>query len=80
MPRVQPAGRRADGLEANALSGDQRRHNRVHNALRAAGERASSLLKSTLRARCNISLDPWKIGLVAKAALAILHIEHRRTT
>lgn len=58
----------------------QKTHNRVHNALRAIGERANALLKTTFRALANISLDPWKIGRIVAAALAILRIEHRRTT
>jgi len=28
----------------------------------------------------NITIDPWKIWLGAKATLAILHIEYRETT
>ncbi|EYT92083.1 hypothetical protein ThrDRAFT_02328, partial [Frankia casuarinae] len=49
------------------------------NALRAVGERANALLKGTFRLLHNITIDPWKIGLVVKAALVILHTEHRRT-
>ncbi|OHV53839.1 hypothetical protein BCD48_44650 [Pseudofrankia sp. BMG5.36] len=55
------------------------RTNRIQNALRAVGERANALLKVTFRLLHNITIDPWKIGLVAKAALVILHTEHRRT-
>ncbi|OHV60769.1 hypothetical protein BCD48_40610 [Pseudofrankia sp. BMG5.36] len=55
------------------------RTNRIHNALRAVGERANALLKVTFQLLRNITIDPWKIGLVAKAALAILHTEYRRT-
>jgi DDE superfamily endonuclease len=61
------------------LSDDQKKHNRGHNALRAVGERANSLLKH-FKALRNVSLDPWKIGRIAKAALVILHTEHGRTT
>jgi len=52
----------------------------VHNSLRAVGERANALLKVTFRLLRNITIDPWKIGLVAKASLVILHTEYRRTT
>ncbi len=52
---------------------------KIHNALRAVGERANALLKS-FKALRNASLAPWKIGLVVKAALVILHTEHQRTT
>ncbi len=61
------------------LPDDQRKHNRIHNALRAVGERANALLKS-FKALRNVSLAPWKVGLVVKAALVILHTEHQRTT
>ncbi|CAI7976417.1 transposase [Frankia sp. Hr75.2] len=66
--------------KGKALPDDQKKHNRVHNALRAVGERANALLKSTFRTLGNISLDPWKIGRIVAAALVILHIEHDRTT
>ncbi len=61
------------------LPDKQRKHNRIHNALRAVGERANALLKY-FKALRNVSFAPWKIGLVVKAALVILHTEHRRTT
>jgi hypothetical protein len=38
------------------------------------------LLKTTFEALRNISLRPWKIGIIVAAALVILHIEHDRTT
>lgn len=61
------------------LTVEQKAHNQGHNALRAVGERANALLKGTFRLLHNITIDPWKIGLVAKAALVILHTEHRGT-
>ncbi|ONH28042.1 transposase family protein [Pseudofrankia asymbiotica] len=61
------------------LTDEQKAHNRIHNALRAVGERANALLKVTFRLLHNITIDPWKIGLVVKAALVILHTEYRRT-
>ncbi|OHV52672.1 transposase family protein [Pseudofrankia sp. BMG5.36] len=74
--QVQVPHKRAQGA---GLPLDQQKHNRVHNALRAVGERANALLKY-FKALRNVSLDPWKIGLIVKAALVILHTEHRRTT
>jgi hypothetical protein len=65
--------------KGGTLTAEQKAHNRIHNALRAVGERANALLKVTSRLLHNITIDPWKIGLVAKAALVILHTEHRRT-
>jgi hypothetical protein len=34
----------------------------------------------TFKALRNVSLNPWRIGKIVAAALAILHIEHDRTT
>ncbi len=62
------------------LTAEQKLHNRIHYALRAVGERANALLKVTFRLLRNVTIDPWKIGLVAKASLVILHTEYQRTT
>ncbi|ONH26403.1 hypothetical protein BL253_24780 [Pseudofrankia asymbiotica] len=75
MPTVPH--KRAQG---GGLTLDQQNHNRMHNPLRAVGERANALLKVTFRALRNVTLDPWKIGQIVKAALVILHTEHGRTT
>lgn len=66
--------------QGGGLTLDQQNHNKIHKPLRAVGERANALLKVTFRALRNVTLDPWKIGQVVKAALVILHTEHRRTT
>ncbi|MEH1017485.1 IS5/IS1182 family transposase, partial [Micromonospora sp. CPCC 206060] len=50
------------------------------NSLRAIGERGNSLLKTTFKALRNVSLDPWRIGKIVAAALALLHFDHARTT
>jgi hypothetical protein len=65
--------------KGGTLTHDQKKHNRIHNALRAVGERANAPLKH-VKALRSISLDPWKIGLIAKAALVLIHTDHRRTT
>ena len=65
--------------KGGTLTDDQKKHNRIHNALRAVGERANALLKH-VKALRNVSLGPWKIGLIAKATLVLIHTEHRRTT
>lgn len=62
------------------LSATQKQFNRVHNGVRAVGERANSLLKMTFRALRNVSLDPWRIGKIAAAAMVLLHVDHGRTT
>lgn len=48
--------------------------------LRAIGERGNSLLKTTFKALRNVSLNPWRIGEIVAAALALLHFDHARTT
>ena len=58
----------------------QQQFNRAHNAVRAIGERGSSLLKTTFKALRAVSLCPWSIGRITAAALVILHIDHNRTT
>jgi len=61
-------------------SGAQKTYNKVHNGIRAIGERGNSLLKTTFKALRSVSLCPWKIGDIAAAALVLLHLEHDRTT
>jgi hypothetical protein len=58
----------------------QQTFNKAHNGIRAAGERGNALLKMTFRALRNVSLNPWRIGDIVAAALAILHFDHARTT
>ncbi len=53
-------------------------YNRLFRAIRGIGERANSLLKTTFKALRHVSLDPWRIGDISRAALAILHIEHNK--
>jgi DDE superfamily endonuclease len=62
------------------LTDTQQTFNKAHNGLRAIGERGNALLKMTFRALRNISLNPWRIGDIVAAALAILHFDHARTT
>lgn len=65
--------------EGGELTKEQKAHNRIHYALRAVGERANALLKVTFRVLRNVSVTPWKIGSLTRAALVVLQIEHRRT-
>ncbi|MGH3793662.1 MAG: transposase family protein [Pseudonocardiaceae bacterium] len=58
----------------------QQMFNKAHNGIRAIGERGHALLKMTLRALRNTSLDPRRIGKIVAAALVLLHLEHHRTT
>lgn len=62
------------------LTVDQQAYNAVHGALRALGERANSLLKTTFKALRRWRGCPWRIGTVVAAALILLHHENDRTT
>jgi len=63
-----------------ALTVDQQAYNAVHGALRALGERANSLLKTTFKALRRWRGCPRRIGNIVAAALILLHHEHHRTT
>jgi hypothetical protein len=71
-----PIKKPADG----ELSCDQQAYNAVHGALRALGERANSLLKTSFKALRRWRGCPWRIGDIVAAALVLLHHEHHRTT
>jgi hypothetical protein len=60
------------------LTERQDAYNKIIRGVRAAGERANALLKETFTALRKVSLDPWRIGAIAKAALVLLHLEHHR--
>ena len=62
------------------LSDIHKTYNKIHNGVRAIGERGNSLLKMTFKAVRNVSLCPWAIGRIVAAALVLLHIDHGRTT
>ena len=60
------------------LTEAQTTYNTIIRGVRGIGERANSLLKTTFKALRHVSLDPWHIGALAKAALVLLHLEHDR--
>ncbi len=60
------------------LTEDQNAYNSVIRAVHGVGERANALLKETFAALQNVSLDPARIGDIAKAALVLLHLEYDR--
>ena len=60
------------------LTEDQDTYNKVIRGVRAVSERANALLKETFAALQKVSLDPWRIGAIVKAALVLLHLEHGR--
>ncbi|MFF4774422.1 transposase family protein [Microtetraspora fusca] len=61
------------------LSDDQHTYNKLLRGLRGVGERANALLTVTFKALRRVSLDPWRIGKIAQAALVLLHQEHNWT-
>jgi DDE superfamily endonuclease len=64
--------------QGGELTEAQTAYNKVIRAVRGLGERANALLKTTFKALRHVSLDPWRIGTIAKAALVLLHLEHDR--
>ena len=72
IPIKKPAG--------GVLTVDEQAYNAVHGALRALGERANSLLKTTFKALRRWRGCPWRIGTLVAAALVLLHHENARTT
>jgi hypothetical protein len=60
------------------LDADQRQYNLLIRGVHAVAERANSLLKTTFKALRRVSMCPWRIGVIAKAALVLLHLEHGR--
>lgn len=58
------------------LTEAQTTYNKVIRGVHGVAERANALLKETFAALQKISLDPWRIGAIVKAALVLLHLEH----
>lgn len=71
-PVKKPAGRK--------LTAEQKTYNQLIRGVRGIAERANSLLKTTFKALRRVSLDPWRIGAITRAALVLLQLEHGRTT
>lgn len=69
-PRKKPNG--------GELTEAQTTYNKVIRGVHGIGERADSLLKTTFKALRRVSLSPWRIGAIAKAALGLLRLEHDR--
>jgi hypothetical protein len=63
-----------------SLTVNQKAHNSLHSAVRALGERANSLLKTTFKALRRWRGCPWRTGDIVAAALVLLHHEHGHTT
>ena len=67
--------KKAQGKE---LTVDQRQFNKVLGALRALAEKANADLKMRFRALRPIGLNPWRIGVITRACLAVFQHEHGR--
>jgi hypothetical protein len=57
------------------LDPDARTRNKLIDGLRARAESANALLKRTWRALERVTLDPWRIGAITRAALVLLHLQ-----
>jgi hypothetical protein len=66
--------------QGGKLTDEQKAENRAHARKRGSAERGNSLLKMTFKALRNVSINPWDIGEIVRAALVLLHVEHRCTT
>lgn len=64
--------------KGSALSDAQQQYNLILRGVHGTAERANSLLKTTFKALRRVSLCPWRIGAIAKAALVLPHLEHGR--
>jgi hypothetical protein len=60
------------------LTIEQKTYNQVIRGVHGIAERANSLLKTTFKALRRVSLDPWRIGAIVKAAHVLLRLEHDR--
>jgi hypothetical protein len=65
-------------LKGVNLDEAQQQYNLLIRGVHAVAERANSLLKTTFKALRRVSVCPWRIGAIAKAALVLLHLEHGR--
>jgi hypothetical protein len=65
-------------LKGVALTEAQQQYNLLVRGVHAVAERANSLLKTTFKALRRVTVCPWRIGAITKAALVLLHLEHGR--
>lgn len=64
--------------EGASLTEEQKEWNRLIGAKRALAEKANADLKMRFRCLQKISLNPWRIGTIARACLAFHRIERPR--
>ncbi|WP_433464086.1 transposase family protein [Spirillospora sp. CA-128828] len=73
IPFKQPTG-------GGELHVDNRTYNALVRALRSLGERGFALLTERWTTLQHITLSPGRIGDLVRAALVLVHFEHRRIT
>jgi DDE superfamily endonuclease len=66
--------------DGNELHVDNRTYNALLRALRSLGERGFALLTERWTALKHITLSPSRTGDLVRAALVLVHFEHRRIT
>ncbi|MET7313781.1 transposase family protein [Streptomyces sp. NPDC005571] len=76
-PGFRHPARKPQGRE---LGLKQKTFNKVIRGIHGVAERANALFKVTFQALRRVSLDPGSITRIARAALALLQMEHGRTT
>jgi hypothetical protein len=74
-PALRMPVKKLKGVE---LSEAHKQYNLIVRGVHAVAERANSLLKTTFKALRHVSVCPWRIGAIAKAALVLLYLEHGR--
>jgi hypothetical protein len=65
-------------VKGTELTDAHKQYNLIVRGVHSVAERANSLLKTTFKALRHVSICPWRIGAIAKAALVLLHLEHGR--
>jgi len=65
-------------VKGTELSEAHKQYNLIVRGIHGVAERANSLLKTSFKALRRVSVCPWRIGAIAKAALVLLHLEHGR--
>jgi hypothetical protein len=74
-PALRMPIKKVKGVELTAAA---TQFNLIIRGVHGVAERANSLLKTTFKALRRVSVCPWRIGAIAKAALVLLHLEHDR--
>jgi hypothetical protein len=69
-----PVKKPTDGYE---LPVDTRTYNNLLRAIRALGERGFALLVQRWKTLQHVTMSPTRIGTLARAALALVHFEHK---